>query len=125
MSEENKTSLADKLRAHFGERIGNVVEHVGQVTVEVQPFHWLEIARELRDLPQFHFEQLIDLCGVDYLGYGEDEWATSEEATSRGFSRGAPNGLGQRLLDGAGRPRGNCLRQHLRALSRRVARRRR
>ncbi|MBS0431460.1 MAG: NADH-quinone oxidoreductase subunit C [Proteobacteria bacterium] len=86
MAEQTTTSLADRLRARFEERIGNVVERLGQTTIEAQPLHWLEIARALRD--EFGFEQLIDLCGVDYLGYGEDEWATSEEATSEGFSRG-------------------------------------
>ena len=105
MSEENKNSLADKLRAHFGERVTNVVEYVGQTTIEVQPTHWLEIARELRDLPQFHFEQLIDLCGVDYLAYGEDEWATSEEATSRGFSRGVEGAAGPGRFSWSTRPR--------------------
>jgi NADH-quinone oxidoreductase subunit C len=34
------------------------------------------------------FEQLIDLCGVDYLTHGSAEWTTSEQATSTGFSRG-------------------------------------
>ena len=32
------------------------------------------------------FEQLIDLCGIDYLSYGDDEWDT--EVSSEGFSRG-------------------------------------
>ena len=34
----------------------------------------------------FGFEQLIDVCGVDYLGYGSDEWDT--DVSSEGFSRG-------------------------------------
>ena len=41
----------------------------------------------LRDDPQFGFEQLIDLCGVDYLDYGRDEWNTLG-STATGFSRG-------------------------------------
>jgi len=104
MSEENKTSLADRLRAHFGDRVSNIVERLGQTTVEVQGAHWLEIARALRDQPQFHFEQLIDLCGVDYLGYGEDEWATSEEATSEGFSRGVEGATGPGRFSWSTRP---------------------
>jgi NADH-quinone oxidoreductase B subunit len=41
----------------------------------------------LRDHPQLRFEQLIDLCGVDYAAYGKSEWAT-EEASTTGFGRG-------------------------------------
>ncbi len=41
----------------------------------------------LRDDPEFSFEILIDVCGVDYLGYGESEWET-RGATDSGFSRG-------------------------------------
>ena len=41
----------------------------------------------LRDDPQFGFEQLIDLSGVDYLDYGRDEWSTLG-STATGFSRG-------------------------------------
>jgi NADH-quinone oxidoreductase subunit C len=45
------------------------------------------VCKTLRDAPDFAFEQLIDLSGIDYLDYGRSEWAT-EEATSTGFSRG-------------------------------------
>ena len=55
--------------------------------IEVDPASVLEVARVLRDDPQLRFEQLIDLCGVDYLDYGRAEWRTST-ATSSGFSRG-------------------------------------
>ncbi|HWG11303.1 MAG TPA: NADH-quinone oxidoreductase subunit C [Rhodanobacteraceae bacterium] len=103
MTETATTSLADSLRARFGERIGNVAERLGETTIEVQPMHWLEIARALRD--EFRFEQLVDLCGVDYLGYGEDEWATSEEVTSQGFSRGVEGQDGPGRFDWNSRPR--------------------
>jgi len=105
MDETKTPSLADRLRARFGEHVSNVVERLGQTTIEVQPAHWLEIARALRDEPQFCFEQLIDLCGVDYLGYGEDEWATSEEATSEGFSRGVEGAAGPGRFSWSTRPR--------------------
>jgi NADH-quinone oxidoreductase subunit C len=41
----------------------------------------------LRDNKPFCFDQLIDLCGVDYLYYGDYDWKT-ESATENGFSRG-------------------------------------
>ncbi len=83
MSEAN-ASLAERLAAHFQDRVG-VIEAVGQVTLEAGHQDWLAVARSLRD--QFGFEQLIDLCGVDYLGYGAGEWDVSD-VSSGGFSRG-------------------------------------
>jgi NADH-quinone oxidoreductase subunit C len=47
----------------------------------------LAVCQALRDEADWSFEQLIDLCGVDYSAYGQDEWST-DTATSRGFSRG-------------------------------------
>ena len=40
----------------------------------------LEVCKALRDEPEFSFEQLIDLCGVDYLEYGETAWQGSRFA---------------------------------------------
>jgi NADH-quinone oxidoreductase subunit C len=57
------------------------------LTVETSPESWPEVARKLRDHEEFAYEQLTDLCGVDYLGYGQVEWETGD-ATSQGFSRG-------------------------------------
>lgn len=88
MTDTATTSLADRLRARFGAVIGNIETARGEITIEVPAAQWLAVAAALRDEPDFRFTQLTDLCGVDYLGYGEDEWATSEEVTSEGYSRG-------------------------------------
>ena len=111
MTETATTSLAERLRARFGERVGNVVERLGETTIEVAPAHLVEVATALRDEPEFRFEQLIDLCGVDFLGYGEGEWTTSEEATSEGFSRGVEGAAGPGRFSWSTRPRHE---QHLR-----------
>jgi|TARA_B110000914_G_C15517118_1_gene474275 NADH-quinone oxidoreductase subunit C len=47
----------------------------------------IEVSKTLHDDDDFKFTQLIDLCGVDYLTYGQDEWIT-QSATGSGFSRG-------------------------------------
>jgi NADH-quinone oxidoreductase subunit C len=47
---------------------------LGEVTVVVTPDNYLGAAKVLRDSPDCRFEQLIDLCGVDYYGYGNGEW---------------------------------------------------
>ena len=85
-------ATAEQFTSHFGERVVASGSRTGMATLEVRPENWLEVCRQLRDEPEFSFEQLTDLCGVDYLGYGETEWETSG-ATSEGFSRGV-DGLG-------------------------------
>ena len=77
-------SFADRLRAQFPEAIVDVAQPRGEVTLDVAPDDWHAACRTLRD--SFGFEQLMDLCGVDYLGYGSDEWDT--DVSSEGFSRG-------------------------------------
>lgn len=107
MAEPDKT-LAERLRARFEDKIEACIEQPytraeTETTLVVAPDRLLEVARALHDEPEFHFEQLIDLCGVDYLGYGEVEWDT-EDVTHEGFSRGV-EGLGAGRFDWAQRPR--------------------
>ncbi len=104
---EPEKSLTERLKARFEDRILSCIEHrcanaEAQVTVVVAPERLLEVARILCDEPQFRFEQLIDLCGVDYLSYGQVEW-DSEDVSHEGFSRGV-EGLGPGRFDWANRP---------------------
>ena len=80
-------ALVQALDDVLGDKAASLSEHRGQLTAIIPAEHWLDAAHQLRDEPQLHFEQLIDLCGIDYLGYGDDEWETAE-ATGQGFSRG-------------------------------------
>jgi NADH-quinone oxidoreductase subunit C len=95
-------SLTDQLTACFGERISVSEPDTGMVTIQVPVDGWLEVAQTLRDDTRFAFSQLTDLCGVDFLGYGQVEWETSE-ATHDGFSRGV-EGLGPGRFDWYNRP---------------------
>lgn len=56
-----------------------------ELTIVVDHEQMPAVALSLRD--EFHFEQLIDLAGVDYSEYGEAQWKT-EHATDSSFSRG-------------------------------------
>ncbi len=78
-------SFIDRLSARFAGARVFVVESRGEVTLEVPVADWRATGLALRD--EFGFEHLIDLCGVDYLGYGSDEWDTAD-VSSQGFSRG-------------------------------------
>lgn len=75
---------------------------IGELTVQVPVAYWQTVARILRDDERLQFEQLIDLCGVDYLSYGNDEWET-EQVTNAGFSRGV-DALGPGRFDWSQRP---------------------
>jgi NADH-quinone oxidoreductase subunit C len=79
--------LADALRAEFGDKLDTVTLAYDEVTLELSADNLLEVATELRDNEAFQFQQLVDLCGVDYSQYGRAEWQT-EDASRAGFSRG-------------------------------------
>src|SRR5512137_1150040 len=81
------TTLADSIAARFGGQVLRVESRCGELTFEVTPAALRAVCGVLRDDPEYRFEQLIDLCGVDYSLYGQDEWNT-DTATFRGFSRG-------------------------------------
>jgi NADH-quinone oxidoreductase subunit C len=82
-----RQQLADTLRAEFGDKLETLVVAYDEVTAEVASENLLEVATALRDNAAFQFEQLLDLCGVDYSQYGQVEWQT-EDASRAGFSRG-------------------------------------
>jgi len=83
----SKQQLADSLRDHFGDRLTSVNLEFREVTADVPVDNLIEVATELRDNDDFGFEQLVDLCGVDYSQFGQAEWQTND-ASRAGFSRG-------------------------------------
>ncbi len=90
MSERYET-LAARIEERFGEQIRRVPSSCGELTFELDKDDLIEIATALRNEADFGFEMLMDVCGVDYLNYGSDEWATNE-ATGTGYSRGVERG---------------------------------
>ncbi len=99
---EAPIGLAQRLRERFDTALISIVESVDVPTIEVKAEHWLEVARALRDEPEFRFEQAVDLCGVDYLGFGDAEWDTTN-ISGEGFSRGV-EGFGPGRFNWAERP---------------------
>ena len=106
--------LAEQIEARFKDALTRVPSTVGELTYEVPAEKLLEVCRVLRDEKAFKFEQLMDVCGVDYLGHGSDEWRT-EAATKSGFSRGVRRGLPQ---PGTGPERRYAVVYHLLSVSR-------
>lgn len=86
MVEMQTHPLAARLAARFGDMLTIAVAH-GQITADVKAAQLLSVAASLRDEATFRFSELIDLCGVDYLDYGQAEWDTTD-VSGNGFSRG-------------------------------------
>jgi NADH-quinone oxidoreductase subunit C len=86
MSQRHET-LAARIDERLGEQMQRIPSTCGELTYEVDKDHLVEVATALRNEGDLGFEMLMDVCGVDYLEYGQDEWTTNE-ATGTGFSRG-------------------------------------
>ena len=71
------TSKIEKLASTLASVLGEgaaISTALGEVTVVVPAAGYLAAMQALRDNPATRFEQLIDLCGVDYSTYGEGTW---------------------------------------------------
>lgn len=82
-------AFAARIDERFGEQLARIPSSCGELTYEAEKSDLLEVALALRS--EFGFEMLMDVCGVDYLTYGSDEWNTAD-ATETGFSRGVERG---------------------------------
>lgn len=88
---QSADQLAARLKERLGDRVLSCRLALEEVTLELAPSSLREVCKSLRDDPALAFEQLMDVCGVDYLTYGHVDWQT-ETATTSGFSRGvSPN----------------------------------
>jgi NADH-quinone oxidoreductase subunit C len=63
-------ALAARIKDRLGTAVTNVIVQLGEVTVELRREELRRACQLLRDDSLFAFEQLIDLCGVDYSAYG-------------------------------------------------------
>ena len=67
-------TLQAALERILGERIAKLVRARGEITVTVKAADYAAVAKTLRDHPDLAFEQLIDLCGVDYSTYRDGQY---------------------------------------------------
>jgi len=80
-------TLVNSLSQRFGEALTDAHVACGQAVIELKPDQLLSVCQSLKDEEEYSFEQLIDLCGVDYSTYGKADWET-QSTSSTGFSRG-------------------------------------
>jgi NADH-quinone oxidoreductase subunit C len=64
-------TFSERVRQRFAGAIDSCALALGELTAEVPPAQLPAVCRALRDEPEFSFKMLIDLCGVDYLEYGQ------------------------------------------------------
>ena len=67
-------TLENALRTALGASIREMRVALGEITIEVVSADYLETMRTLRDNETLQFEQLVDLCGVDYSEYDDGNW---------------------------------------------------
>ena len=66
--------LAETIHAVLGDKVKNLSIALGEITLTVSAADYLAAATQLRDAPGCRFEQLIDLCGVDYSEYKDGQY---------------------------------------------------
>ena len=67
-------SLQAALESELGDAIQSLTRERGEISITVTAERYLEVARLLHEHPALKFEQLMDLCGVDYAGYKNLPW---------------------------------------------------
>ena len=68
----NLNLLTTNLNAIFANKIVSLENMLGELILVVSAVDMLEVLTRLRDDPDLRFEQMMDLCGVDYFTYGSE-----------------------------------------------------
>lgn len=77
--------LESNVKSVLGDAVADIKISLDELTIEVVPSKALDAFKKLKT--ECSFEQLIDVCGVDYLSYGQTNWEVLSAANT-GFSRG-------------------------------------
>ncbi len=67
-------SLSIRLQNLLGDALVQTIERLGELTLIVKSQAYAATMRTLRDHPDCRFDQLIDLCGMDYSDFGDGAW---------------------------------------------------
>lgn len=67
-------AIQEAVVAALGDKLRHVHVALGEVTVQVAPADYLAAMQTLRSAPGCRFDQLIDLCGMDYSAYRDGLW---------------------------------------------------
>lgn len=67
--------LSAQLKLALSDQLARLDVALDEITIECKAEHLLPVCLRLRDHAELKFEQLIDLCGVDYADYKEGAWS--------------------------------------------------
>jgi NADH-quinone oxidoreductase subunit C len=67
-------AIQSALAALLGDQVKSITVDRGEVTLIVSSDNYFSVMKSLRDAPSASFEQLVDLCGMDYQTYGDGRW---------------------------------------------------
>ncbi|MEO1956532.1 MAG: NADH-quinone oxidoreductase subunit C [Methylophilaceae bacterium] len=67
-------ALSAQLKLALNAGLAELTEALNELTIECKAQDFIEVCTKLRDHDELKFEQLIDLCGVDYSEYGDGLW---------------------------------------------------
>jgi NADH-quinone oxidoreductase subunit C len=67
-------TLTSAVQELLGDKIKSLSVALGEITIVLGAADYLSAMQMLRDHPSTRFEQMIDLCGVDYRSYGDGRW---------------------------------------------------
>jgi NADH-quinone oxidoreductase subunit C len=109
---EKMEKFHTQLRDYFDNKLIASTFHQNEITLEIEPQYLVDMLTSLKQEDDFCFEELIDLCGIDYLQFGKADWET-EQTTSTGFSRGVTKDV---YDDGLNKPTRFAVVYHLLSL---------
>ena len=66
--------LTENLKLALDDKLSKLSVDLGEITIECKTGDLLAVCATLRDRPELRFEQLMDLCGVDYADFGDGLW---------------------------------------------------
>ena len=66
--------LTENLKLALDDKLSKLSIDLGEITIECKTGDLLAVCATLRDHPELRFEQLMDLCGVDYADFGDGLW---------------------------------------------------
>jgi len=67
-------ALSAQLKLALNTGLAELTEALNELTIECKVQDFIEVCTKLRDHGELKFEQLIDLCGIDYSEYGDGSW---------------------------------------------------
>ena len=74
-------TLTQNIQSVLADQVTKLTVALNELTIECDAKDMLKVVKKLRDHKTLKFEQLIDLCGVDYQGYADGAWEGLRFAT--------------------------------------------